>query len=299
MPIAPDIDHLRGWIGRQQRDSDTITPALVKRLRATLSGFTELAGDADAAPPPGIHWCLAPPAVTHRELGVDGHPTTGGFLPPVPLSRRMWASSRMQFLRAFAADIPLEKVSTIAEVVLKQSAASGPLVFVDIDHEYTQAGAALLCERQTLVYRQPSLATQPSSVQQAATPPRSAARSLPVTPDSRLLFRYSALTFNGHRIHYDQRYATETEGYPALVVHGPLIATLLMNLAQAGHPQTPLQAFEFRAVAPAFVDEALQLTMHIDETAHAADATCQLEASNPRGVVTMVARAQFGGGSNL
>jgi 3-methylfumaryl-CoA hydratase len=275
------MDHLRTWIGRQDRASDTITPELLKRFRAALGGYTELGSQ----PPLGMHWCLAMPAVTRDGLGIDGHPAKGPFLPPVPLPRRMWASSRLRFHQPASVGTTIERTSTIADIVFKQSAASGPLVFVAIDHTFTQKSGqgteALLEERQTIVYRQPS-----PFKQAAPQEPKHTARSLNILPDSTLLFRYSAVTFNGHRIHYDHNYTTSVEGYPGLVVHGPLMATLLMNLAQSSRPNHPLQEFEFRGVAPAFVDEALVLSV-IDEDVEA------LEVSNQEGALIMTASAQF------
>lgn len=273
-----DIDHLRTWIGKQDRGSDIITAELLKRFRATLSGYTELTTQL----PLGIHWCLAQPAITPDGLGVDGHPAKGGFLPPVPLPRRMWASSRLWFQQAPRLDSTIERISTIADVVLKLSTASGPLVFVHIDHEYVQDKEALIQERQTIVYRQSSVFKAPE-----AQEPKGSTRSLNILPDTTLLFRYSAVTFNGHRIHYDHNYTTSEEGYPGLVVQGPLMATLLMNLAQANQPKHSLQEFEFRGVAPAFVDHALQLALN-EEDANS------LEVRNHEGALLMSARAQFG-----
>ena len=272
------IDHLRTWIGKQDRESDLITPELLKRFRATLSTYTELGPQL----PLGLHWCLAQPAVTREGLGVDGHPAKGGFMPPVPLPRRMWASSRIRFHKPASIDTPIERTSTIADVVLKQSAASGPLVFVHVDHEYEQDKQTLIQDRQTIVYRQPSAFKQ-AEPQDA----NHSAAALNILPDSTLLFRYSAMTFNAHRIHYDHHYATSEEGYPGLVVHGPLMATLLMNLAQASRPDAPLQEFEFRGVAPAFVDQALQLSV-------TEDGANSLEARNHQGALIMSARAGFG-----
>jgi 3-methylfumaryl-CoA hydratase len=276
------VDHLRTWIGKQDREVDTITPELLKRFRATLSGFTELGTQL----PLGIHWCLAQPAVAHEGLGVDGHPAKGGFLPPVPLPSRMWASSRVQFPKTLSVGTPIERTSTIADVALKQSAASGPLVFVHIDHEYVQDNETRIQDRQTIVYRQPA-AFKLAAPQQ----PINSTRSLHVIPDSTLLFRYSGMTFNGHRIHYDQNYATAEEGYPGLVVQGPLMATLLMNLAQASRPDDPLLGFEFRGVAPAFVDQALRLTVNDDGAK-------SLEARNHDGALIMTANAHFGSTSD-
>ena len=276
-----DIDELRTWIGKQERESDTITPELLKRFRATLSDYTELPGEI----PLGIHWCLAPPAVSQDGLGMDGHPAKGGFLPPVPLPHRMWASSRVRFFKTPTLGVPIVRTSTVSDVVLKQSATSGPLAFVTVDHAYTQQtqqiAESLIQDRQTIVYRQASnfneLAPQETT---------GCAHSLNIVPDSTLLFRYSAVTFNGHRIHYDKLYAHSEEGYPGLVVHGPLMATLLMNLAQAHQPDKTLREFEFRGIAPAFVDQALKLAINDPDT-HS------LEVTNHKGALIMTASAKF------
>ncbi|MFT5711483.1 MAG: 3-methylfumaryl-CoA hydratase [Halioglobus sp.] len=273
-----EIDYLRTWIGKQDRVSDTISAELLKRFRATLSGYSELSLQI----PLGIHWCLAQTAVAQNELGVDGHPAKGGFLPPVPLPRRMWASSQLRFHKPLSSGVPVEKVSTIADVALKQSASSGPLVFVHVDHEYVQSGETLVQERQSIVYRQSSVFKQPE-----VAVPKYSACSLNIFPNTTLLFRYSAVTFNGHRIHYDSRYTTTEEGYPGLVVHGPLIATLLMNLAQANRPNSSMTEFTFRAVAPAFVDQALQLAINDEDVRY-------LEARNHEGALVMSAQAKFG-----
>ena len=277
-----EIDHLRSWIGKRECDSDTITPALLQRFRATLSDYTE----PGSRLPLGIHWCLALPAVPHNGLGADGHPARGGFLPPVPLARRMWASSRVRFHKPASVGAAITRTSTIADVVLKRSAASGPLVFVHVDHAYTQQAGqgdqTLIEERQTIVYRRPA-AFQESGPQA----PQKSAGALCVIPDSTLLFRYSALTFNGHRIHYDHNYTTGEEGYPGLVVQGPLMATLMMNLAQGRRPDQALREFEFRGAAPAFVDQALQLSVKDDGAE-------SLEARNQQGTLIMAATAKFG-----
>jgi 3-methylfumaryl-CoA hydratase len=282
MSTEIEIDHLRAWIGNQEQASDIITPELLKRFRATLGGYTPLTTKSGSQRPLGIHWCLALPAVTGRDLGEDGHPAKGGFLPPVPLPRRMWASSQIRFHRSPCIGAPIKRTSTIRDVVLKHSRESGPLVFVHVDHEFEQDLDVLIQDQQTIVYRQPSVFKQ-------ALPqgPKNSVHSSEIHPDSTLLFRYSALTFNGHRIHYDNNYATNEEGYPGLVVHGPLMATLLMNLAQASQPSNPLREFTFRGVAPAFVDQALHLVTN-DDGAEA------LEVRNHEGALIMSATAQFG-----
>jgi 3-methylfumaryl-CoA hydratase len=159
---------------------------------------------------------------------------------------------------------------------------------VQVDHEYVQDGETLIEDRQTIVYRQPS-----AFKQAAPQEPKNTSRSLHVLPDSTLLFRYSALTFNGHRIHYDHNYTTREEGYPGLVVHGPLMATLLMNLAQASRPDSPLREFEFRGAAPAFVDQALVLSVN-DNGAENNDDAESLEIRNHEGALFMTATAIFG-----
>lgn len=303
MPDNIDRQQLRSWIGRQQRASDTITPALLQRFQATLDGYIPPGASRNSRVPPGIHWCLAVPAAPHHELGADGHPAKGGFLPPVPLPLRMWTSSRIRFHRQPRVGTPIARTSTIADVELKHSAASGPLVFVHIDHVYEQtcgdSTVPLIADRQTIVYRQPAPYQQPAP---AARP--MAAPALTVVPDSTLLFRYSALTFNGHRIHYDHSYATREEGYPGLVVQGPLMATLLLQLAQAARPDHRLLTFEFRAMAPAFVDQALLLGLQAgaedagekttqDMTPRRADDSVCLEIRNPAGALVMTAAAHL------
>ncbi|MFK8049711.1 MAG: MaoC family dehydratase N-terminal domain-containing protein [Halioglobus sp.] len=290
------IDHLRNWIGKRECVSDTITPELLKRFRATLGDYTPLGDEDDPKLPLGLHWALGQPAITSDGLGLDGHPAKGGFLPPVPLPRRMWASSRVAFHQSPGIGKPIERISTIADVVHKHSAASGDLVFVHVDHRYTQSaeeGAQLLIdESQVIVYRQPS-AFKPAKPQNLEAMPKNPAHSLKILPDSTLLFRYSAITFNGHRIHYDHHYTTGVEGYPGLVVHGPLMATLLMNFAQANRSGSPLKEFEFRGAAPAFVDQALELSLQEDGAANDDD-TETLEIRNHEGALIMTATAGFG-----
>lgn len=286
MPEEIAIDQLRSWIGKQDREGDTITPELLKRFKATFGGYIE----PGSLLPLGIHWCLALPAVARDDLGLDGHPAKGGFMPPVSLPRRMWASGRVRFHNPPRVGVPIARISNIADIVLKQSAAAGPLVFVHIDHIYTQKSAqekeTLIEDRQTIVYRQPS-AIEQVTPPKSKTPLLKPVRSVNVIPDSTFLFRYSAMTFNGHRIHYDQNYATAQEGYPGLVVQGPLMATLLMNLAQASRPDSPLREFEFRGVAPAFVDQALHLAVMDDDAE-------SLEIRNHEGDLIMTASAGFG-----
>ena len=243
---------MNDWIGREMRQRDRLTPALLARFRATI--------DSDAQGPvgaQGIHWCLCLPDAATASLDHDGHPLRGGFLPPVPLPRRMWASSEVQFLAPIAADAEIERVSTIASVREKQG-GSGPLVFVEIAHDSLVNGECAVRELQTLVYREAADgAPMPLPAGEADLSDWGWQRSL--TPGAPLLFRYSALTFNSHRIHYDARYAVEVERYRGLVVHGPLTATLLLDLAARELGDNRLTRFGFRGMSPAFADEALHL----------------------------------------
>jgi 3-methylfumaryl-CoA hydratase len=201
--------------------------------------------------PPLWHWLYFLPLHRQSEIGADGHAKRGGFLPPVPLPRRMWAGSQFEFRAPLRVGDRAERRSTIADVTVKEG-RSGKLVFVKVRHEIRVNGAAepALVEFHDIVYRD---AKRPGDVEPPPLPaPQGAAWQREIVPDDVLLFRYSALTFNGHRIHYDRRYVTEVEGYPGLIVHGPLIATLLMDLLRRQLPDAPVAGFRFKAVRPTF-----------------------------------------------
>jgi 3-methylfumaryl-CoA hydratase len=247
-----DIAHLRSWIGREEEASEVVTPELVQKFRATL----DLPGGKPAPgepAPPLIHLCLAQPAVPQSRLGPDGHPARGGFLPPVPLPRRMWAGGEFAFRQDIRVGDVVRRVSRIAEVVLKEG-RTGPLCFVTVRHRVEAADAIALEERQDIVYR----AADTVGAVKPTVPAEAGSQQREVDPSPVLLFRYSALTFNGHRIHYDRRYATEVEGYPGLVVHGPLQATWLLNFA-ASIRGTPPSRFSFRGLSTLFDDDAVRL----------------------------------------
>ena len=246
--MAVDIEHLRGWIGRSETLTDRVTPAPLRALTATLDR-----GDAPQQPgeaiPPCWHWLYFLPMARQSEIGADGHPKRGGFLPPVPLPRRMWAGSRMRLPLPLRVGQAIERRSRIQDVRLKEG-RSGPLVFVKLRHEVRADGALAIDEEHDIVYRHNP---QPGEPAPAAVPaPGDARWTRRIEPDDVLLFRYSALTFNSHRIHYDRKYATEVEGYPGLVVHGPLIATLLLDLLRRELPEATVAHFEFRAMKPIF-----------------------------------------------
>jgi 3-methylfumaryl-CoA hydratase len=241
---------LRAWQGRSETLADDITAAPVRALSATL--------DCDDAPPvagthlPALwHWLYFLPHARQSELGEDGHPKRGGFLPPVPLPRRMWAGGRLNWEIGNPLQVgdKVQRTSTIASVTHK-AGRTGELVFVLVRHEVRNERGLALTEAHDIVYR---AAAAPGEKAPPPTPaPKDAAFSRGIAPDDVLLFRYSALTFNGHRIHYDRRYVTQVEGYPGLIVHGPLIATLLVDLLRRNVPGARLARFEFRAVRPTF-----------------------------------------------
>ena len=246
-----DIDHLRSWIGREEVAEDIVTADLVRKFKATLDlpGGPPQAGEAA---PRLLHFCLAQPAAPTAALGPDGHPQRGGFLPPVPLPRRMWAGGSVTFQGDLRVGDAVRRVSRIADVVAKEG-RTGLLCFVTVDHAIESKGRPLLQERQDIVYR--GLDGGAAKAPAAAEPGRHRRR---VDASAPLLFRYSALTFNGHRIHYDRRYVTEVEGYPGLIVHGPLQATLLLHFAAEIHG-TPPARFAFRSLSPLFDGDAVIL----------------------------------------
>jgi 3-methylfumaryl-CoA hydratase len=238
------------WIGRTQTTEDILTASAVEGLCATLDQ-TSVATFA----PQGAHWLCAPPRARQSSLGDDGHPDSGGFLPSIGLPRRMWASSRVDFLRPLAIGCRVTRTSTL-EAITEKTGASGPLVFVEVSHAVIADETPCIRERQTLVYR----AASTGVLAEPQAQPRDWPWMARWRPDPVMLFRYSALTFNGHRIHYDERYATDIEDYPGLVVQGPLMATLLLDLCAKKIGANRLAHFSFRGVGPAFCGETLITT---------------------------------------
>ncbi len=242
-----DIDHLRSWIGKQETLTDRATLVPVAALSATLDRDDPAPQPGDPLPPLW-HWLYFLPLARQSDIGPDGHPKRGGFLPPVPLPRRMWAGGRFEFLKPIGLEEKITRVSTVADVTVKQGRA-GSLCFVLVRHEVFGENGLALTEEHDIVYRD---APAPGEPPPAAKPaPSDGVWRRDMVPDDVLLFRYSALTFNGHRIHYDRRYVTGEEGYPGLIVHGPLIATLLVDLLRRNTDKT-LKSFKFRAVSPLF-----------------------------------------------
>ncbi|HDR9473997.1 HTD2 family dehydratase [Burkholderia multivorans] len=273
------------WIGRREDSVDRITRAPIRLLRATLDD-AEPSALPDALPPLW-HWLYFLPGERQSNIGTDGHARRGGFLPPVTLPRRMWAGGRLQFLRPLAVDTPIQRRSTIANVQSK-SGRSGQLVFVTVLHEIGDAQGVAIREEQDIVYRDappPAAAGTPAPAPQPA--PTDEQYSRIVTPDPVLLMRFSALTFNGHRIHYDRPYAMEEEGYPGLVVHGPLIAMLLMEELRRRHPGKTIRAFDFKAVSPLF--DTAPFTVNGKLEGH----TARVWARGPQGQLAMQASIEL------
>jgi 3-methylfumaryl-CoA hydratase len=255
--MAIDIDHLRTWIGRTETAEDIITPRLVAEYRATLAPHLAPVANGDA--PLALNWCLTPPIAPQDGLGPDGHPARGGFLPPVPLPRRMWAGGRIETKGALKIGETVVRASAIEDVTLKEG-RSGALCFVTVRHGYAGSDGIVITERHDIVYRDPP-PPAPDGQAPAAPAPSGTVQAdlgweIEATPT--LLFRYSAMTFNGHRIHYDEPYVTRVEGYPGLVIHGPLQATLLFNLAATLGGATP-RVFEYRGLAPMFAPTTFQV----------------------------------------
>lgn len=251
------------WIGREAIQTDLIDSALVARWCATF--------DHTLPPgkpmPQGFHFCLCTPEAPSAQLGEDGHPLRSdapdALLPPVPLPRRMWAGSDIVFLSPLKQAQRVERRSTVRSISEKEG-ASGPLTFVELGHVWLADGTEAIRETQTLVYRDaaaPDAPLTPAAPTNADFDPDAWDASTAMTPDETLLFRFSALTFNTHRIHYDAPYARDVERYRGLVVHGPLIASLLMQLAADTYGDNALASFAFGAVSPAIAGEALHLAM--------------------------------------
>ncbi|MCY7369717.1 MAG: MaoC family dehydratase N-terminal domain-containing protein [Polaromonas sp.] len=282
---AATLAHLQSWVGRTEILNDDIAAAPVRGLSATLDR-------SDPAPAPGTplpplwHWLYFLPQPRQSLLGPDGHAARGGFLPPVPLPRRMWAGGRLQW----QADNPLvvgDAVTRVSRVVsvTHKSGRSGDLLFVLVRHEISNEKGLALTEEHDIVYRASAAPGDP-------VPPPTMADlgSLwhrEIVPDDVLLFRYSALTFNSHRIHYDRRYVTEVEGYPGLIVHGPLIATLLIDLLGREMPEAQVLSFQFKALRPTF---DLQ-PFHLNAQPSADGRTVRLWAEDHEGWLTMQATA--------
>lgn len=261
---------LSTWIGRTEEIHDHISLNLVTRIAATLGERVPLAGE----PLPALwQWCFFQPAVESSGLGGDGHPARGGFLPPAHNRNRMWAGGRFEFYAPLKVGADATRVSTITNVQEKHG-KTGSLLFVTVQHDYLQDGQLAIREEQDIVYREP---TPPKLTSGEPLPAGTWQES--VDPDPTLLLRYSAVTFNGHRIHYDWPYATQTEGYPGLVVHGPLIATLALRAFCRANPNARLRGFTYRGLRPLIAPQPFVVGGRVS-----AQGKAQVWAGNAQGI---------------
>lgn len=261
------------WLGRQQSAEDNLDQALTQRLAALFGHQPPTPG---AALPPLWHWAFFQTPCVESELGEDGHPEDDGFLPPRNGRQRMWAGGELEFRGSLTAGLPATRVSTLENIEQKQG-RSGALTFLTVRHDYYQDAhphGPALCERQDIVYRAPA----PPKTSGGDTPPEAQWRRR-ITPTPLLLFRYSAVTFNGHRIHYDQPYATGREGYPGLVVHGPMIATLMLDAFLAAHPGARPRRLAYRGQMPLIAPAPFEVAGRLEDEGRAA-----LWAANEHGV---------------
>lgn len=278
-----DAVNFTAWEGKQSTSTGCVTAQSAALIAATLrSDLDDAPGDGEALPPLW-HWCAFPQSVPYCDLASDGHPPLGAFLPPVPLSRRMWASGRLTFHAPLHVGDILTRTSTL-RAVSDKSTPDRPMVFVTVDHAISGPKGVVIEEQQTIVYQDiapvftpPAKRPMPDTARHASTQ----------TVDSPRLFRFSAITFNAHKIHYDRPYARDVEHYPDLVIHGPLQAMLLMQVAVDTHG-TPPTGFEFRGVHPMFLGADLDL-MACDHTEG-----CLQLYSGQSGHQGMQARANWG-----
>jgi 3-methylfumaryl-CoA hydratase len=283
--MSLQAEELRAWIGRSETIQDAINPTPVIALTATLD-HPAAPVEAGTTLPYLWHWLYFLPMHRQSEIGADGHAKRGGFLPPVPLPRRMWAGSQFEFRSPVRVGDRVARTSNIDDVTIKEG-RTGTLVFVKVRHEVrcNDSSDPALVEFHDIVYREAQGPNDVAPPPQAA--PAQAQWKRSIVPDDVLLFRYSALTFNGHRIHYDRQYVTQVEGYPGLIVHGPLIATLLMDLLRRQMPQADVASFRFKAVRPTFDLHPF----HLQGQPEADGKTIRLWASDHEGWLTMDATA--------
>jgi 3-methylfumaryl-CoA hydratase len=247
MQVA-DPDTLRACIGRTERRIDEISPGPLRALWTTLDREgTAPEGGADI--PPLWHWLYFLPLTCPSQLGTDGHPLMEGFLPPMGARHRMWAGGSVEFHQPLRVGDEVTRESRILDVSVK-AGRSGELTFITIGHEIAKPTGLAIREVQNIVYRHEARYRLPTKV--AAKAPRDEMFCREVSPSGALLFQYSALTFNSHRIHYDRPYASDVEGYPGLVVQGPLVATLLIELLHRHRTHAILRSVSFKAVSPLF-----------------------------------------------
>jgi len=282
--MTQDLEKLKKWIGRKETAVDYVTIPAVHRLAATLDRDDPFPKIGDPLPV-GWHQILFPRVVRHSQIGPDGHPERGDFLPPVPLPRRMFAGKRTTFHADLQVGDAVHRESTIKEINLKQG-RTGQMVFVTVNTDLATARGLAITEEQDIVYREAAPGGTPPQPPQPA--PGKAVWSRVVTPDPVMLFRYSALTFNGHRIHYDLPYVTQVEGYPGLIMNGGLTTLLVFELART-HASTPLRTISSRNVRALFVNQPITIAGEPSTD----NRTAKLWALNPDGALALTAEAEF------
>lgn len=258
--MSNSVADMSAWIGRQSDASDVVASGQVSGLAATLDLDIDSVIQAGVLPPLW-HWMFFNPHARHSQLGTDGHPARGGFLPPVELPNRMWAGSRLTFINDVRIGEAIKRKSEIIKCERK-SGRNGDLVFVTVRHLISGESGLAIEEEHDIVYRNPTPKGAPLGGESVVDEPGYRKR---IVPDPVLLFRYSALTFNGHRIHYDHPYTTQVEGYPGLVFHGPLAATLLLEAFRANNPAAKVKKFAFRAVGPLFDNQVFDVCGKLSE----------------------------------
>lgn len=268
-------DDVKTWLGSEEQRQDSLDPGAVERVAAALGAAVPAAGEAL---PYLWHWAFFQPAPPASSIGEDGHAETGGFLPPMPGRQRMWAGSRITFKTPLKVGVPALRHSTVSKIEEKQGRNAGAMTFVTVEHRYSQQGQEAIHEQQDLVYREP----RPLQARDGEPLPELEWQET-IIPHPVHLFRYSAVTFNGHRIHYDWPYATEQEGYAGLVVHGPLIATLVMNAFLAAHPDSIPTSFRFRGLRPLLCPGQFRVGGYHENKSHDDDGVARVFAGDDGG----------------
>jgi 3-methylfumaryl-CoA hydratase len=275
---------LKAWVGRKRTERDIVEPRQVRGMAALLDRDPEQYS-AGTVLPEFWHWIYFNPAVPRSRLGEDGHELRGDFFPPVELPRRMWAGGRLRFLRSMVIGEEIERVSEILSIEAKHG-RSGDLVLVTVRYVISDKTGVCVEEEQDIVYCE--IPKSPSSPQPQAALPDDLEWRDTFLPDAVVLFRYSALMFNAHRIHYDYPFTTKVEGYRGLIVHGPLTATLLLDAAKRKVAGT-LTSFEYRGIAPLFNDEPITLAGRSSAAGH----DTELWAAGPSGAIAMRGRVTW------
>jgi 3-methylfumaryl-CoA hydratase len=282
--MTQDLEKLKEWIGRKESAVDYVTVPAVDRLAATLDRDDPMPKAGDPLPI-GWHQLLFPRVVRQSQIGADGHPERGDFLPPVPLPRRMFAGKRTTFHEDLRVGDEVRRDSAIKDVVIKKG-QTGQMVFVTVQTEIASPRGRAITEEHDYVYREAAPGGTPPQPPKPA--PGKAVWSRVVTPDPVMLFRYSALTFNGHRIHYDFPYVTQAEGYPGLVMNGGLTTLLVFELARA-RASTPIRTIASRNVRALFANQPITIAGEPSGDGK----TAKLWALNPDGALALSAEAEF------